>query len=398
MKKCFFRKNLLKSLLAAAVIIPLTAVFSCKDIGLGEAVDVSAPTASISYPPVGAVIRGSFVLSGECTDDVLVTSVNVRVVNTNTGTEVYKGTASISGTTWQITLNNKDDGAYAKTNGWQYPDGTYEVTVWSNDDSGKSSGVSSRTLDIDNTPPFFIISKPGVTVAKVAAGTEPAAYGSTFSVSGTIADLHEISKMALDIYDKDGNPLTDSNDSNKAKNIYETSIATAGGTSVEFANTSRSAGDSVAYQRYITLYKDLETSTATKNFKCTVRLSDSAREYKNPGGSGTGEGNVTSCVYLYDDVYSAYLSSSKGLGLSASNLMQISNGTQNNGSLRKEDLKAKEVNTASFTNGSNETDSRLSFTLNPAANPTYTLSGLGIFGTKDDADALNKNQLALLSN
>ena len=99
MKKCFFRKNLLKSLLAAAVIIPLTAVFSCKDIGLGEAVDVSAPTASISYPPVGAVIRGSFVLSGECTDDVLVTSVNVRVVNTNTGTEVYKGTASISGTT-----------------------------------------------------------------------------------------------------------------------------------------------------------------------------------------------------------------------------------------------------------------------------------------------------------
>ena len=394
MKKCFFRKNLLKSLLAAAVIIPLTAVFSCKDIGLGEAVDVSAPTASISYPPVGAVIRGSFVLSGECTDDVLVTSVNVRVVNTNTGTEVYKGTASISGTTWQITLNNKDDGAYAKTNGWQYPDGTYEVTVWSNDDSGKSSGVSSRTLDIDNTPPFFIISKPGVTVAKVAAGTEPAAYGSTFSVSGTIADLHEISKMALDIYDKDGNPLTDSNDSNKAKNIYETSIATAGGTSVEFANTSRSAGDSVAYQRYITLYKDLETSTATKNFKCTVRLSDSAREYKNPGDSGTGEGNVTSCVYLYDDVYSAYLSSSKGLGLSASNLMQISNGTQNNGSLRKEDLKAKEVNTASFTNGSNETDSRLSFTLNPAANPTYTLSGLGIFGTKDDADALNKNQLA----
>ena len=183
------------------------------------------------YPPVGAVIRGSFVLSGECTDDVLVTSVNVRVVNTNTGTEVYKGTASISGTTWQITLNNKDDGAYAKTNGWQYPDGTYEVTVWSNDDSGKSSGVSSRTLDIDNTPPFFIISKPGVTVAKVAAGTEPAAYGSTFSVSGTIADLHEISKMALDIYDKDGNPLTDSNDSNKAKDIYETSIATAVGTS-----------------------------------------------------------------------------------------------------------------------------------------------------------------------
>ena len=148
MKKCFFRKNLLKSLLAAAVIIPLTAVFSCKDIGLGEAVDVSAPTASISYPPVGAVIRGSFVLSGECTDDVLVTSVNVRVVNTNTGTEVYKGTASISGTTWQITLNNKDDGAYAKTNGWQYPDGTYEVTVWSNDDSGKSSGHSLLSLSL----------------------------------------------------------------------------------------------------------------------------------------------------------------------------------------------------------------------------------------------------------
>ncbi|WP_407396447.1 hypothetical protein [Treponema sp.] len=388
-------KNVFKSLwskvvFAAAIIIPLASTLSC-DIGLGEAVDVSAPTLTISYPPSGAVIRDSFVLAGECKDDVMITNVNVRVVNTSTGREVYKGTAAVAGTSWRIDLNNYDENAYAATNGWQYPDGTYEITAWANDNSGKTSGVSSRSVDVDNTAPFFIISKPGVTVAN---GVDPAAYGSNFTVTGTIADLHEISKMALDVYDGKTNVLlTSSTSSNLAENIYETSVATAGGTSVDFANTTRSASGSepVAYQRYVHLYGTVENKTETKSYKCTVRLTDAAKEYKNPGDSGTGEGNTTSEVYLYDDVYSAYLSSSKGLGLSATNLMNISNGSVPNNDLAMATLKEKAVDTSDF----DTVDNRLSFTLNPAANPTYVLSGLEIFNGKND---FTTNQLASSSN
>ncbi|MCQ2241773.1 hypothetical protein [Treponema sp.] len=399
MKKGIFRSLWTKVCVAAAIFIPLVSVLSC-DIGLGEAVDVSAPTLTITYPPSGAVIRDSFVLAGECNDDVLVTSVNVRVVNTTVGNEVYKGNAVISGKSWQITLNDRDDSAYAGTNGWQYADGTYEITAWANDNSGKSSGVSSRSVDVDNTAPFFIISKPGVTASAVEAHTsEPAAYGSTFTVTGTIADLHEISKMALDVYDGAGNLITNSSSAQQAENIYETSIPTAGGTSVEFANTTRAANaegpanssDPMAYQRYVTLYGNVENKIETKHYKCTVRLTDAARVYKTPGDNGAGEGNITSQVYLYDEVYTSYLSSSKGLGLSASNLMNISNGNQVHDKLSMNDLKAKAVDTADFGG----IDNRLSFTLNPAANPTYTLSGLEIYKSEG---LFGDNQLANTSN
>lgn len=384
-----------KVLISIFTLISIVTFFSC-DIGLGEAVDVSAPTIQINYPPSRAIIKDSFVLSGECKDDVLVTNVYIKVENTATKKEVYNGTASITGNTWEITLNNKDDVVYESTNGWQYPDGTYEVTAWAIDNSGKSSGKSSRSFDIDNTAPFFIISKPGVTVA---SGAEPAAYGSTFTVTGTIADLHEISKMSLDVYDKNGNLLTDSASANNDQNFYETSIATAGGTSVEFANTTRSAGlsgdvspsDSIAYQRYVRLYGTVENSTTTSEYKCTIKITDSAKEYKNPQDNGTGEGNTTSYVYLNDDVYSAYLSSSKGLGLSASSLMSISNGTQIDNRLSSKDLLKKAIDTSDFTSK----DNRLAFTLNPAANPTYTLSGLEIYGTDG---IFGENQLASTSN
>ena len=376
--------------LISIVAIPLISTLSCT-IGLGEAVDVSAPTLSISYPPSGAIIRESFFLTGDCNDDGVVSKVHVDVKNNNTGAAIYSGDARIEGKTWIIELNTFNSSAYESTNGWQYADGTYEVAVVATDASGKSSGVASRTFDIDNTAPFFIIQKPGVTVA---SGKSASPYGTTFSINGTIADLHEISLMALDVYNKDGTKKIAS-----SENFYQDYVPTAGGTSLDFAKSDDDG--SADYSRYVTLYcdgesdKSLEGKSETKYYSCTVTLSDAAKVYRNPGDSGEGKGNTTTEVYLYDDVYQSYLSSTRGLGLSASSLMNISNGTETNGSLDKAALKSKAVNTASFE----EKDNRLAFSLNPAANPTYVVSGLSIFTEEKGVyKTPDSNQVANTSN
>lgn len=283
-------------------------------------------------------------------------------------------------------LNEHDDSKFAATNGWEYADGTYEISCVASDNSGHSSGVSSRSFDIDNTAPFFIIQNPGVTIK---SGKTASPYGSNFSVTGTIADLHEVSRMSLEVFNDAGTKLTNNESEDKAVNIYETSVATAGGTSVTFADSSKSTDENgatpVEYSRYVNLYGADLTSTDTRNFKCSIFLSDAAKIYQNPGDSGVGLGNFTTKVYLYDDVYTDYLSSSKGLGLSAASLMQISNGTAADSiktKLSKSDLEAKAIDTADF-----ETmDNRLAFSLNPAANPTYVVSGFEVYTNVDGVD------------
>ncbi|MBQ0040209.1 MAG: hypothetical protein KBS64_07280, partial [Treponema sp.] len=210
--KSIFNKFFARFAFGLSFVLPLVATLSC-EVGLGEAVDVSAPTCTITYPPSGAVVRDSFILAGECNDDVKVTRVVVRVTNTSSnGKQFFETDADIDleDKKFSVVLNEKlaeNDRHYNDYNGWQFADGTYEITAWAYDNSGKTSGVSSRSIDIDNTAPLFIISKPGVTAG---SGDEASAYGSTFAVTGTIADLHEISKMALDVYDKAGNKITNS--------------------------------------------------------------------------------------------------------------------------------------------------------------------------------------------
>nr|MCR5081568.1 hypothetical protein [Treponema sp.] len=387
------------NILFACLMASLSLILSC-DIGLGHAVDTEAPSLTIEYPPASAVVMDSFKLSGTWRDDVGVTDIVVSIRNTSTNTTYESRHAQINAEsrTWEVLLNEHDDSKFAATNGWEYADGTYEISCVASDNSGHSSGISSRSFDIDNTAPFFIIQNPGVTVKSDKTASP---YGSNFSVTGTIADLHEISKMSLDVYDNSGTKLTNNESNDKAVNIYETSVATAGGTSVTFADSSKSADENgatpVEYSRYVNLYGADLTSTDTRNFKCSIFLSDAAKIYQNPGDSGTGNGNTTTKVYLYDDVYTDYLSSSKGLGLSAAALMQISNGTAADdikAKLSKSDLEAKAIDTADFET----VDNRLAFSLNPAANPTYVVSGFEVFKdnkTPEDNSIANNSAVTI---
>lgn len=367
------KNNLLKSLwtkvfFPAALLVSLGSVLSC-DIGLGEAVDVSAPTLTISYPPSGAVIRDSFVLAGECKDDVMINSVNVRVVSTNSGKEVYSGMATVTGTSWKITLNNFNESAYKATNGWQYADGTYEITAWATDNSGKTSGVSARSVDVDNTAPVFIIQSPGVTKKNVVVdGATPTAYGTVFTVSGTIVDLHDIGKFTMNFYDDTGAEIPGST-------FIESTVPTAGGTEVTIATYVKDSTEN----QYYKLYKDFASeNSVSKKFFCSLALEDEAKVYKTPNGSRDAAatvGNATSSVYLYDDVYTEFLSKKTENadipgGLSAQNFMSVLNGTYGSSNLLK--IRGKILEQKRDTTAS---DDMLAFSLNPNADPKYIVNG-----------------------
>lgn len=374
------KKSMLKSIFAKAALVlalsaPVLSTLSC-DIGLGASVDVLAPSLTISYPPTGAIIMNQFKVAGECSDDVGITAVQVTVKSTETGMVLFNGNANVLLNTWEINLNDKNDTLYANSNGWQFADGTYEIIAVASDSSGKNSGNISRTIEIDNTPPVFIIEKPGVTKkqtklpASDASRRDPAAYGTAFSVTGTIADLHTISRMDLDIYDSDGNLIP-------GAQFTESSVSTAGGTEVSVARYIKGNRSTEEYKEYEAIYgQDPENITSKENsekqFYCTIRVADNAKIYQVKGDSGVGEGNVTSNVYLYNDVYTDYLSSKSGLGLSASDVMNILNGTATRAyEVSKETLVSLLHNTA-------ESDSNLAFTIDPIADPVYTVNGYDI--------------------
>lgn len=350
------------------VFASVLSMLGC-DVGLGEVVDTQAPSIDIAYPPIAATIRDSFVLYGTWSDDKGVSSVSVKVVNTATKETVDTLSASVNADkTWQIALNEFD----SETGYYKYKDGTYQVGVTAYDGAGHSSGESSRTFDIDNTAPVFVISKPGVVKSQ---NLDPSSYGSIFTIEGTIADDHAISLMDVKIYSESGECVSSETYEGDSIPFYrEEEIATAGGTSVIIAQHSSSGDTTAANARYSQMYAGTE---ATQNFYAEISLTDSAKIYKNPNGSERSAeerkndslGNSTSKVYLYDDVYTNLMSAKKGLGLSAADLKNILNGTKTDvpEALAALDSSAKDTSAAE--------GNRLSFSLNPDASPKYQVNG-----------------------
>ena len=349
---------------SVACCVSLFAVAGC-DVGLGESVDTSAPTLSIEYPPIAAVIKDTFVLYGSCDDDKNVASVSVQVVNTETKevVDTLNATIDAGGKSWRVDVNPYIE----ETGKYKYLDGTYQFSVSAVDGAGHSSGESSRTFDLDNTAPVFIISKPGVRKGENKSASK---YGSVFTIDGTIADDHTIAVMDVKIFSSTTGELlsAETYDGEQLESFREEEIATAGGTSVTIAQYGSGT-------RYSQLHPN---DSGTETYYAEISLSDNAETYNNPAESDRSAaeskadsiGNTTSKLYLYDDVYTSLMSAKKGLGLSAADLKNILNGTVSN-----DEALAKLAE--SETDTSADTDSKLLFSLNPESNPTYTVSGYG---------------------
>lgn len=369
----------------------LFAFLSCgEDSGLGGAIDTKSPTLSIDYPPSGAAIRDSFILFGNVSDDKSIAKVLVSVKSLDVDgiSDNYVAKVSDDSKNWSIELNRHDEQDSKYFNGWQYPDGKYEVYVTAYDNAGNNSGKSSRSFEIDNTAPVFIISNPGV-VKK--SGLSPSAYGSIFTIDGTISDNHAISFMDVKIFNSDG--VLVSSESYEGENIdfyREEEISTAGGTSVQIAQYGTALNN-----RYFQLHP---SDSGTDFYYAQITLTDSTKIYKDPpvGSSRSADeiksdayGNATSKIYLYDDVYTSVMSSKKGInknngGFSAANLKDILSGLEK-GEIESQALEIlnEKVIDTSAAPGSDSMANKLSFSLNPEANPNYTVNGFSFFNDDD---------------
>lgn len=394
MKEFSFRKAL--SCLVA--FCSLFVFISCgEESGLGSSVDTEAPKLAVTYPQADAKIRDTFIFAGTCSDDKGIERIEVTIKSLSDENFVApksKYLASVKDSlTWTLSVNAKTD------DGYELPDGKYELTAIAYDFSGRSSGAGSRQFVIDNTPPVFVITKPGVTKSVYDEKNSYSKYGSLFTVEGTIADDNSISKMDVKVYDKSGNVISSENEND----FYtESDISTAGSTKVTIARYIKDLEEkTLQNKRYDAMnIKEtaLEGDADTKLLFCTVTVTDAAKVYTNPGDSGVASGNSTSAVYLYDDIYDTLMSATKGAGLSAAEFKNVLNGTATDDSLIINPDKALTVNEVKSVLDKNRKDTseeggRLAFTINPNADPSYSVSGFS-FGFSDDgkkpASSVNK--------
>ena len=226
-------------------------IWTTCDVGLGEAVDTMAPTVSVSNPIASSVCAGPVTISGSCADDKGISAVEVVVKNTSTGKK-YKFNGKVkNSSSWSVKIND-----IIKDSGYPLPDGSYTADATAIDIFGRTSGTSSTAFDIDNTPPVFCVTSPAsLDISK------PRKYGRSVTISGEIADDHDIAKMDIRVFRDNGEEITDK----LAKTEFK-DFETAGGTTVYIAKyfsdpTKISADDMPLYNNYMAMYGN----TALKN-------------------------------------------------------------------------------------------------------------------------------------
>lgn len=376
--------NLFKSLSKSIFLLCFFCAFlvfeSC-DVGLGESVDTIPPTISITYPPTSSVIRDAFVVSGTWVDDKGVSLVKVTVRNDETGATVASRFAGLGIGRWNTSFNvaSKDESGKLI---YPIPDGKYTISVTAMDLSGRFSATSYRSIEIDNTAPVFVISNPGVLVDNNSSSALKASpFGSIFRIVGSIAEAHSVKSMEVKVFAKNG-------EGEPIASWKEEDINISGGTSVTFARFTNSKDkNDYLHKRYIDIYGD--GTTGSKEFSCSVTLTDSAGVYQSDSYSDSNtlnyNGNKTSVVWLNDDINAGkdydLLSKNANPQFEIGDLMKILNGTYNS-SLTGKDSEAA-LNTLKNTIKNTE-EKKLAFSINKDANPTYSILGYGFDETNYD--------------
>ncbi|MBP5448039.1 MAG: hypothetical protein J6X95_08140 [Treponema sp.] len=250
-------KEFLKKTAFSLVVIASALLWTTCDVGLGEAVDNDAPSLTVTGPAKASVWADKVTITGTCSDDKGVKSVNILLKNTSTGASYpYSGIIdtskkSASGAyTWERTVNELDP----VTGKYPLPDGSYVADVTVTDINKRTSGVSSTAFDIDNTAPFFCVTSPSslkIDGSKV--------YGRSVTISGEIADDHDIDHMSIRVFRTDASGSSVTEITGSLAKIEFSGFETAGGTTVYIAKyfdtpPDASSDDYPLYQNYLAMY------------------------------------------------------------------------------------------------------------------------------------------------
>ncbi|MBO4547331.1 MAG: hypothetical protein J5700_07120, partial [Treponema sp.] len=230
--------------------IALVFAFASCETGLGESIDTSAPTVTITYPTSSSSVNGDLVIKGVANDDKSLSKVVLNVKDAkDAAAEVQTFESGISGKEWSVSVS-KD----------KFPDGTYSVDVVAYDGAGRASGTATRVFDVDNTPPVVCLTKPNSLDIN-----DPAAYGRDVTIKGEIADDHAVKQMYVRVFKRDSSTGVVT-EIVLPKPIF-TGFETAGGTEITIAKyyseSDKPAATSDNYELYLNykaMYDDVGAS------------------------------------------------------------------------------------------------------------------------------------------
>lgn len=343
-------KKLLR-FLGIGLVFSLFAAFSFSscEIGLGEAVDTEPPALSIEYPVADSVIRDQFAIGGTWSDDGKISSFQVSLERTD-GKGIY-GPFDVNYTVpeesktlsnWNCIISPTDENS-------PIVDGNYVATV-SIEDDAKHVTTQSMFFTIDNTAPLVVLQRPFSKVDELS----PDSYGQTFTLEGQAADDNSVSLIEVYIYsDKECTNLLHTVRLPNVPNTINLDVAKfiEGDPSTDYSKIYGSAS------------KD-----GTKNFYCQIVAYDGAQRYPTDGSNQSAadlNGNSTTSYYIYEDISATVLSKHK-----ITEVYHMLNGTYT----LSDGNRSAEKNDVSSLLDSNKVETG-SFSLNPANNPTFSISG-----------------------
>lgn len=276
---------------ATALLMCFIALFTtCKNnIGLGGTVDINPPTIEQNsiYPPNNAVVKGPFTLAVKADDDTKVTAVTATIAAANNTQIKIGGSAFLnlkepsSGKDyWKLEIDPK--GADPIN------DGNYTVEIQATDTDGKVSTVTSA-FTIDNTPPLLVLDRPSTAVLTPPANYKDGdTFGDDFWLIGQVYDKSAVAKLEITAAPVGGGTEYTQVINNVPANIR--------------LKVDSFSEDKLKSKFYCALY-GTNQSAGKRSFRYSLKVTDDAREYKNPGDNGSGaEGNSSSIYYLKDDI------------------------------------------------------------------------------------------------
>lgn len=381
-------KKILNFLLLSSITSAIFMLFFACSVGLGESVDTEVPKIEITYPPASSPVRDWFYLAGTASDDKGVASVSVSAENisTNEITDLGTFTPEKDGT-WAVKINEKDS-----AENYKLKDGTYTFCMIAKDTSNQKSAPAYRTIEVDNTPPVFVIKNPGT----IKAG-KPSAFGSILKIVGAAADDHDIYELSLAVYD---NPAMEGEP--KAV-ISEKNVDKTDGINVTLARYNLAVDSGGGYEaadelhnNYLKIYD--AAGGGNQNFFASVTLKDSAgvwQDYTKNQPSSVGN-STNGGLYLNDSVYETLMGKKSKYGLSAADFMRLLNGTYKNTAVSAslDDEAKKEILKILGERKTETSKTPLAFSLNKNANPTYTVMGFSFDSSAESIANLGGHKAA----
>ncbi len=347
-----------KFAIALLTILSIISV-SCQ-IGLGAAVDTEPPKLAIENPPVDAIIRDNFALSGTWSDDGKIASITAKLTRTDGNGSEYEYTGTFTEAlikrgsgTWKIEIPVLEDAVI---------DGTYQAVVTIKDATDRVT-TQSTTFNLDNTPPLVILQRPATDISTTDEDSIDT-FGKIFSLEGRAADDNNIDHIDIKIY------------SDPAKtNLLDT--ITLRNVPLSIALDAAKWGDDAYNKIYGT------TVGAKKKYWCSIEAYDAAQRYPMDGSAqkdADKNGNCTTDYYLYKEVANSSIAD-----LKVTELYSVLNGTSSRAAIDpnsvKSVLESLKKNTGTFF-------------LNPLNNPTFKLASWKAKTFKENGDVEDEGFIA----